>query len=731
MVDREHPSALPQLTYVALPVTIAATPQSESSISVIWGYMAGGGHTGTRLLWETEGGMVGGFDVPISSLRYVLTGLKPDTRYTIKAFGLKGSEVSPGSKDAQATTKPASSLPASPTNLATAPTKDTISLTWSGPANASIYKLSYGRAPSGPVIRNETTMSMAYTFNGLSAGTLYYFEVRSSNNVGDSAPARITQQTLQVPSMPGGLRATASISAMAVEWSASIGAVDYVIRFGVEPGGPVTTLTTQLLRHPLENLIKNTLYFIEVSARNHNGESAPARTTQKTLDGPPLPPKPGSLHVVTTHDAVSIVWAPPQSAGYLVSIGIETAQREVFATEATPYMNHRFQGLRPDTRYFIEVRATNASGESEPSLASASTPTFQAPQDLSVDGLTDDSARLSWRANADYTTQTQYEIYLGNQLLMTQTESTCRITGLIEQSGYEAKVRAKGIGKYGLGDYFSGFVSKRFNTPAYDGVRICAPGNLSCTRNTATTVLLSWDDSYERCDLCPNAVGYEVSGAGIATINVARPPCEISGLSTDRQYLFSVRARAGGNNVSSPADCLIGACPDTPSSLQVTGITGTGATLAWSIPAGNVAVADYLVACDGWFVGATREMEYTFSLLEPGKTYRVEVRARSGAGGLSAPVTATFTTGDTSNSPRNLHVTENESHRVSIVWDPPLGPSPIGYRVSVLWTPTDVIQPEHTLFNLIPGLPLNIAVCSRFAADVVSDWVYVQVLPKP
>jgi hypothetical protein len=50
---------------------------------------------------------------------------------------------------------------------------------------------------------------------------------------------------------------------------------------------------------------------------------------------------------------------------------------------------------------------------------------------------------------------------------------------------------------------------------------------------------------------------------------------------------------------------------------------------------------------------------------------------------------------------------------------------------SVLLISTDVTQPEHTLFNLIPGFPLNIAVCSRFAADVVSDWVYVQVLPKP
>ncbi|KAB0488502.1 Fibronectin type III domain-containing protein [Pseudomonas reinekei] len=564
MSSHQDESSVSPATYVAAPIAISATAQTESSIAVTWGYTAGGGHTGTRLKWSTSGAPVGEFDVPITGLRYVINGLRPETRYQIQAFGLKGSEVSPASKDVEATTKPGTSVPAPPTSLVATPSKNSMALTWSGPADASSYKLGYGLAPSGAVIGTATSSTRAHTFNGLSAGTNYYFDIRSSNNVGDSSPARIVKQTLQVPATPTGLRATPAISTMDVEWTAVTGAVDYLIRHGIEPGGAVTTLTTRLFRESLTNLSPNTLYFIEVSARNNNGESSPARITQRTLERPALPPKPGSLHVETTHDAVTVIWGPPQSAGYMVSIGIDNPQRQVLASVPTTYMNHRFQRLRPDTRYFIEVRATSSTGESEPAVSSASTRTFQAPQDLSVSEVTDESALLRWNSGDDYLAETQYEVYLGNQRLATLSEKSYRLTGLVQATDHEVKVRARVGGNYGLGDYFSGYTSKPFKTMAYTGVRICSPGNLLGARNTASRAVLSWDEPYGTCALCPNAVGYEISGGGITPINVTRPPYEITGLVATREYLFEVRARASTNNISDPTMVLVRAFSAMP-----------------------------------------------------------------------------------------------------------------------------------------------------------------------
>lgn len=308
MSEYEFESVESGKAYVAPPGSIVGLSQTETTITVTWIYAPGGGQTGTRLRWEVENVPVGEFDVSIGMVRYEIVALMPNNQYRIRAFGLKGDEVSVSSVSVLATTAPAISKPASPTNLVATPTKDSMALTWSGPANASSYTVSYGLAPNGAEIKAEITSNTHYTFSSLGSDTHYYFDVCSSNNNGDSAPTRVVKRTLQVPVPPANLRATSAITTMDVEWSVSVGAVDYVIRYGVEPGGATNTLTTRLLKLPLVNLIKNTLYFVQVNARNINGESLPSRITQKTLDGPALPPKPGSLAIVTTHDVLTVFW---------------------------------------------------------------------------------------------------------------------------------------------------------------------------------------------------------------------------------------------------------------------------------------------------------------------------------------------------------------------------------------------------------------------------------------
>ena len=49
------------------------------------------------------------------------------------------------------------------------------------------------------------------------------------------------------------------------------------------------------------------------------------------------------------------------------------------------------------------------------------------------------------------------------------------------------------------------------------GVRICAPGNVRGQRTSPNTAQLTWDEPYATCHLCPDAIGYDVYGEGIAT----------------------------------------------------------------------------------------------------------------------------------------------------------------------------------------------------------------------
>ena len=303
---------------------------------------------------------------------------------------------------------------------------------------------------------------------------------------------------------------------------------------------------------------------------------------------------------------------------------------------------------------------------------------------------------------------------------------------MTENTGYVLKVRAKGVGHYGLGDYFSAYSSISFKTPAYSGNRICAPGSVRGFRKTATEAELTWDEPYAVCSLCPDAIGYEVSGEGITTINLSRPPCKVSGLDASREYRLSVRARASVNNVSAPSQVQVGAFPGTPGPLQIAAVSGTAATLRWSASSTQVPVFDYLVACNGTSVWAGRALEYTMKDLDVGTFYTVEVRARTAAATLSLPVTGSFTTSAApSDWPRNLRVTANEKRTVSIAWDAPLDAAPIGYRVRVFLQAQNVTAPRHTMYNLFPGLPLNIEVCCRFAGGALSKWVNMEVVPAP
>jgi hypothetical protein len=255
MPERESPSS--EVLRVVPPAAMSAVVRSESSIYVSWAYITGGGQTGTRLKWYIAGLEMGQQDFPISSVTHVLIDLNPNTQYLIRAFGLKDDEESNASQSVTETTKPASSVPASPTNLTATPTSDSMALTWTGPDNASNYKVSYGLAPSGPVIDTSLSHSTHHTISGLASGTQYYFDVRSSNNIGDSPPTRLVKQTLQVPAMPTGLSATPGVSTMGLEWTASTGAVDYVIRYGVEPNGETNTVIVTPVRETLSGLIKN------------------------------------------------------------------------------------------------------------------------------------------------------------------------------------------------------------------------------------------------------------------------------------------------------------------------------------------------------------------------------------------------------------------------------------------------------------------------------------------
>ncbi|NUT76718.1 fibronectin type III domain-containing protein [Pseudomonas sp. C1C7] len=668
---------------VSPPNEIAVTTVGEGHIKVVWLYAPNGGQTGTRLQWlrVEDGEPVGERDVVMALKNYQIEGLVPGTKYRICAFGLKNDEVSVYSRDVEATTQPATSPPASPTNLTADATKDDMELIWSGPENATNYKISFGLDPSGPVIRTETSTRTTHIVSGLNEGTLYYFDVQSSNNFGDSAPTRVVKQTLQPPAMPTNLQATPAITTMLLRWTGSAQASSYVIRYGVEPGGAPIVLSATSTEKTVEQLTKNTPYYFEVSAANGNGESRPARIVKNTLDGPPLPLRPAALHLVSVHHWIKAIWSNPTSPRYRVSLLDE--QYEQIKTEITAYTTYEFKDLPPQTLFHVEVRGVNDSGESPPTRNSILTKAFEAPYQLRRSKLDYESVVFQWLDNIHDPQDMRYETYLNGTQLDTISEQRTLLSGLNSDTQYEFKVRAKSAA-----GYFSEFATHSFKTPPFTGWLICSPGYLKGKRLSATTAELDWEMPYETCEICPDAVGFEISGEGISTFEVLRPPCEVKGLNAERFYEFSVRAKATGSNISKPSRVKIGAYPGKAGALQVSNITKRSATATWAAAKGIVSVSEYIVYLNGIYIGSARQLEYQIDELEPNTKYRVEVRARAGGSGLSEPVGQEFTTLEDDNlvpnPPTDLRF-KREGLAVVIEWNPPLdGPFLHRYYIELI-----------------------------------------------
>jgi chitodextrinase len=639
MPERESPSS--EVLRVVPPAAMSAVVRSESSIYVSWAYITGGGQTGTRLKWYIAGLEMGQQDFPISSVTHVLIDLNPNTQYLIRAFGLKDDEESNASQSVTETTKPASSVPASPTNLTATPTSDSMALTWTGPDNASNYKVSYGLAPSGPVIDTSLSHSTHHTISGLASGTQYYFDVRSSNNIGDSPPTRLVKQTLQVPAMPTGLSATPGVSTMGLEWTASTGAVDYVIRYGVEPNGETNTVIVTPVRETLSGLIKNLPYFIEVSARNDNGKSNPARITKRTLDGPPVPSRPRNLVAVDVFDKVQVAWSTVSAPWYEVAYGLHDKYPITIDRYDTQQLRVQLRYLAPGTLYFIEVRAFNESGYSPPaSTTVAIGPDRTRPRNLRNPGRTFSEARLTWDRPEDASYLIDYEITCPGRPSVRTTECEYVATGLV--AGRENLFTVQPRRAPGLPAARSASIS----VTTYDRVPPIRPKSLKFKPLTPDSALLEWDASEDNVWV----TGYEVRRNNGSWTSVSGTSYPISSFIEGETEIFEVRAKDAAGNLSLPATVKFGSAnpdqtpPSRPDNLAVRDIGYFDATLTWDPSTDNIGVAQYRVYQGHSLIDAVEQTRYQVSRLKIDTPYTFNIRAVDAVGNLSAEAQIEFRT---------------------------------------------------------------------------------------
>ncbi|XP_015231175.1 PREDICTED: M-protein, striated muscle-like isoform X2 [Cyprinodon variegatus] len=241
-----------------------------------------------------------------------------------------------------------------------------------------------------------------------------------------------------------------------------------------------------------------------------------------------------------------------------------------------------------------------------------------------------------------------------------------------------------------------------------------APGKVVPTRNTDTSVVVSWEASKDAKDLVGYYIECSIVGSDVwepcnnKPVRGTRFICH--GLMTGEQYVFRVRAvNAAGlsqfSPVSEPVEVKAAiASPAPPYGITVLECVQDSMVLAWKQPTfiGGADITGYFVdyreVVDGvpgkWHeanVKAVSERAYRVSELRENKKYQFQVRAANMAGvGIPSMPSNTFLCEEWTiavpGPPHDLQVREVRSASLVLLWKPPVyqGRDPVnGFYVDI------------------------------------------------
>jgi len=169
--------------------------------------------------------------VGANTTTYANTGLTGSTTYYYRVFATSVAGGSSTTSNVAVATTPVAPVqtPAAPSALtATAVSFLQINLTWlDNSTNESGFKVERATASAGPFTPIATTAANAvsYSASGLNPSTTYYFRVRATSSVGDSAYSAVASATTPAapppsPTPPTNLTATAlSSSQIRLAWT--------------------------------------------------------------------------------------------------------------------------------------------------------------------------------------------------------------------------------------------------------------------------------------------------------------------------------------------------------------------------------------------------------------------------------------------------------------------------------------------------------------------------------
>jgi len=631
------------------PASLGSSTLTQNSVNLTW-------------TASTDNVGVTGYDVyrngtkinaaDITGTTYAATGLSGSTSYQfyVKAKDAVGN-VSANSNTITVTT-PDTQAPGAPGNInITNLSPTSFNLTWSASTD-NVGVTGYDVYIGGIKFNASLVTTTSFSATGLTPSTTYaiYVVARdAANNTTNSSTMSVTTPAppdTTPPSAPGGLGANNTTqNATTLTWTASsdnIGVTGYdVYRNGIKITGSAVTATT----YNASGLAAATTYSFYVIARDAAGNVSPASNIAEiTTPDTQSPTSPGNL-AISSLSQVSLTLNWTASTDNVGVTAYEISQDNILvATLPAGAVSYNITGLTENTTYAYSIQALDGADNHSPAVVVSATtlppPDVEAPSaptGLIVINLTQVSASIGWIAANDNTGVTGYDVYINgtkvNSSLVTTTAFTAN--NLLASTTYNIVVVARDA----AGNQSVNSETLTLTTP--DTQAPSAPGGLSSSNLTASTVTLTWTAATDNVGVA----GYDIfqNGIKINASPVTVLSYAVTGLSQATSYSFLVKASDAAGNTSAASISITVTTPDTespsaPVSLVSSNITASSVTLTWTAATDNTGVTGYDVYRNGTKINTTivAATTYAATSLSPTTTYGFYVIARDAAGNLSA-----------------------------------------------------------------------------------------------
>ena len=240
------------------------------------------------------------------------------------------------------------------------------------------------------------------------------------------------------------------------------------------------------------------------------------------------------------NDAGELVWSKAASTNTPNS-GTFTVPSETAVTAVRIRVSMKYNGIPAACETFnygeVEDYTVNLVG----SVIDTQAPS--APTNLTASNVTQTTVDLSWDASNDNVAVTSYDVYQGANLLENVTGTSIQVTGLTAETAYSFTVYARD-GATNTSDASNTENVTTLSNP--DTEAPSAPTNLTASNITQTTVDLSWDASNDNVAV----TSYDVYQGANLLENVTGTSIQVTGLTAETAYSFTVYARDGATNTS-------------------------------------------------------------------------------------------------------------------------------------------------------------------------------------